>query len=50
MIDGFSLVATVKGDIIDNYKLTNDVKAITYNEMYVKETEKGWEAQVVLDV
>ncbi|MBT3304499.1 archease [Candidatus Woesearchaeota archaeon] len=50
MIDGFRLVATVKGDIIDNYKLTNDVKAITYNEMYVKETEKGWEAQVVLDV
>lgn len=50
MIDGFRLIATVKGDLIDNYKLTNDVKAITYNEMYVKETEKGWEAQVVLDV
>ncbi len=50
LIDGFKLMATVKGDIIDNYKLTNDVKAITYNEMYVKETDKGWESQVVLDV
>lgn len=50
MIDGFRLMATVKGDVIDNYKLSNDVKAITYNEMYVKEIDKGWECQVVLDV
>ena len=52
----------MSGDKAENYKFTNDVKAVTYSEMYVRETEvsgersadgglrRGWECQVVLDV
>jgi len=48
--EAFKLTAKLKGANLHDYELTNDVKAITYNEMYVKQTEKGWECQVVLDV
>lgn len=51
------LKCVVSGDKADNYCFTNDVKAITYSEMFVREKEKidgkgeeGWECQVVLDV
>ena len=47
----FKLTAVVSGDKADHYKFTNDVKAVTYNEMYVKEDkDKRWFSQVVLDV
>jgi len=48
----FALEATITGDKGDNYKFTNDVKAITYSEMYVKfnEEKNVWQTQVVLDV
>ncbi len=48
----FTVIATITGDKIENYKFTNDVKAITYSEMFVKfnEDKKLWETQVVLDV
>jgi SHS2 domain-containing protein len=46
------LKCVVSGDKAERYKFTNDVKAITYSEMFVRETPKGtgWECQVVLDV
>ena len=40
----------VVGDIAENYKFTNDVKAITYSEMFVRRKDDGFECQVVLDV
>jgi SHS2 domain-containing protein len=46
----YTLKAIVFGDSISNYKLTNEVKAITYNEMFVKEDKGKWICQVVLDV
>jgi SHS2 domain-containing protein len=46
----FTLSAQVSGDKIDNYKFTNDVKAITYNEMFIKNENNKWRIQVVLDV
>jgi SHS2 domain-containing protein len=46
----FTLKAEISGDKIDNYKFTNDVKAITYNEMFVKNENGIWKVQVVLDV
>lgn len=48
----FSVKATVLGDKAENYKFTNDVKAVTYSEMFVKlnEEKKLWQTQVVLDV
>ncbi len=41
---------TVLGDKASKYNLTSDVKAITYNEMFVKREGEGWVCQVVLDV
>jgi SHS2 domain-containing protein len=46
------LVAEILGDKASNYEFSNDVKAVTYNEMFVKfeENKKCWIVQVVLDV
>jgi len=51
-ITNFKLTATITGDKGDHYKFTNDVKAVTYSEMFVKfdEDRKVWQTQVVLDV
>ncbi|MFB6246713.1 MAG: archease [Candidatus Pacearchaeota archaeon] len=47
----YRLKANVLGDDIEKYETSEHVKAITYNEMFVKQSEKGgWETQVVLDV
>jgi SHS2 domain-containing protein len=48
----FTLKATVSGDKAENYSFTNDVKAVTYNEMFAKQDENSgeWLLQVVLDV
>lgn len=48
-IEQFTVRARLYGDGAKNYEV-QQVKAATYAEMYVKETLKGWEAQVVLDV
>lgn len=49
-IKGFKLKATALGDKASSYNFTNSVKAITYNEMFVREEKGRWTAQVVLDV
>jgi SHS2 domain-containing protein len=49
-IDKFKLKAVVLGDDAKRYKFTNNVKAITYNEMFVKREKSKWTAQVVVDV
>ena len=46
----FELFCIVTGDKADNYKFTNDVKAVTYNEMFVRKEKDRWVCQVVLDV
>jgi len=46
----FKLNATIVGDKASNYKFTNHVKAITYNEMFVKKQKNKWIVQVVVDV
>ena len=43
------LSVNVFGDDANEYEFTNQVKAITFNEMYVK-NDNGWSCQVVLDV
>ena len=50
LIEGDKLKCVVIGDSAENYKFTNDVKAVTFSEMFVRESDKGWECQVVLDV
>ena len=49
-IDDLRLKCVVMGDDADNYKFTNDVKAVTYNDMFVREKNEEFECQVVLDV
>lgn len=45
------LSAEAVGDNAENYNISIDVKAVTYNEMDIhKEKKGGWVAQVVLDV
>jgi len=44
------LRAEVFGDDADNYELDGDVKAITYNDMFVKQEKGQFVAQVVVDV
>jgi len=46
----FSLTCDVEGDDSSNYELQNDIKAITYSEMKIRKTNKGYEAVVVLDI
>jgi SHS2 domain-containing protein len=48
--DKFILSAELIGDKTKNYKFSNSVKAVTYNEMFVKKENKKWISQVVLDV
>jgi SHS2 domain-containing protein len=45
-----SMSLVVLGDSAQHYSFTNDVKAITFNEMYVKQEQGKYECQVVLDV
>jgi SHS2 domain-containing protein len=44
------LEADVFGDLREGYEFTNDVKAITYNSMFVKEENGKVITQVVIDV
>jgi SHS2 domain-containing protein len=48
--NNFNLKAVVLGDSAENYKFTNDVKAVTYNEMIVEERNGKFVCEVVLDV
>jgi SHS2 domain-containing protein len=50
-LSGFNLVCIVLGDKASKYKFTNDVKAITYNQMLVSENSRGKTViQFVVDV
>ena len=51
----YKLTAEITGDKASNYKFTNNAKAITYNEMFVKKEKIGkgkfkYICQVVVDV
>jgi len=45
------LEAEILGDKASNYKFSNEVKAVTYNEMFVRQiSSRKFAVQVVLDV
>ncbi|MEM3122416.1 MAG: archease [Candidatus Pacearchaeota archaeon] len=44
------LESVVFGDNASNYKISLQVKAVTYNEMIIKKIKGKWMCQVVLDV
>ena len=50
LVNKNKLDVKISGDKASNYKFTNNVKAVTYNEMFVKKDKNKWIAQVVLDV
>ncbi len=49
-IKGFELEAEIVGDSVKNYETNIDVKAVTYNQMFVKKEKNIWVVQVVIDV
>ena len=49
-IEGNKLKCVVVGDAAKNYKFTNDVKAVTYSDMFVKKEDNKFVCEVVLDV
>ncbi|MFH1451849.1 MAG: archease [archaeon] len=49
-LENFKLESVVVGDKAKNYKFTNNVKAVTYSEMYVSKENDKFVCQVVLDV
>lgn len=46
----FKIKAEIIGDDIKNYKTSMHIKAITYNEMFIKKQKEKWICQVVLDI
>ncbi len=48
--DKFELTAVVVGDNLKNYELNGEIKAVTYNDMSIRKTNKGYEATVVVDI
>ena len=46
----FKIKAEVVGDNAKNYNVSEHVKAITYNEMFIKKIKDKWVSQVVLDI
>jgi SHS2 domain-containing protein len=47
--DGWVIEASARGVPLDRVR-AREVKAVTYSEMVVEETDEGWRAYVVLDV
>jgi len=47
-----SVRATVRGEKIDpaRHVIQTEIKAVTYHELFVRQAENGWEAQVIFDV
>lgn len=51
-IDSRHLVGEVKGEPFDpaRHAIKTEIKAVTYHQVEVKETKKGWKARVIFDV
>ena len=49
-IDDTHIEAVAFGGEIQNYKVNTEIKAATYHQLSVKNTGKGWCAEVIFDV
>jgi SHS2 domain-containing protein len=51
-IDAHGLQATVRGEPIDRerHQLAHEIKAVTYHQLEVKETDAGWQARFIVDI
>jgi SHS2 domain-containing protein len=48
--EDFALDAVIVGDNVNNYEVSGDIKAVTYSDMEIEKTKKGYEATVVVDI
>ncbi|MFB6099221.1 MAG: archease [Salinibacter sp.] len=50
--DGLTLTATVRGEPIDpdRHTVYTEIKAVTFHEMEIRETDQGWTVQVIFDM
>jgi|TARA_Y100000310_G_scaffold344913_1_gene460487 SHS2 domain-containing protein len=46
----FTLNVEVSGNNSENYEISQHIKAVTYNDMFIHKEGKKWIAQVVIDV
>jgi len=51
-LDSTSLEAVARGEIFDpsRHRFKTEIKAVTYHQVGVKETQEGWEARVIFDI
>lgn len=51
-LNGQGLEATVQGEPSnpDRHRLAHEVKAITYHGLSVQQTDRGWQAELILDI
>ncbi len=49
-IDKHSLEAVVAGSDMKNYKVNTEIKAATYHELKLEQSDSGWMAEVIFDV
>ena len=51
-LDSKSVQAELRGIIFnpDSYRIKTEIKAVTYHELEIKQTDHGYEAQVIFDV
>jgi SHS2 domain-containing protein len=51
-VDEQGLKAKARGEPLerDRHELSHEVKAITYHQLEVKQTDQGWQARVIVDI
>ena len=51
-IENNRLKAVARGEVLDptRHEIKTGIKAVTYHQLYLEETEAGWEAQVIFDI
>jgi len=49
-LDKNGLKATAIGEDIRNYRVNTEIKAATYHQLRLEQTEAGWQAEVIFDV
>ncbi|MDA7981000.1 MAG: archease [Pirellulales bacterium] len=51
-LDENGLSALAQGEVYDplRHQLEHEVKAVTYHGLSLKETDKGWEAELIVDI
>ncbi|MBW2566264.1 MAG: archease [Deltaproteobacteria bacterium] len=51
-LKGNHVEAIARGEVLDpaRHEIKTGIKAVTYHQLYVEESEGGWETQVIFDI